>query len=61
MSGKRAKALRKAVFGNMSQKVRRYAHVDGGRINIGLRRSYQQLKDTYKNLNCEGKRRMNQL
>jgi len=45
MRGARAKAIRKKVYGDQSQRQRRYSRDENGTIyNIGLRRTYQNTK-----------------
>ncbi len=45
MNTKKAKALRKQIYGGMSLKVRNYARkADGSIVNTGLRAMYQEAK-----------------
>ncbi len=45
MRGKKAKSIRKSVYGEKSIRARRYARNEAGTItNLGLRRTYQASK-----------------
>ena len=45
MNGKKAKKLRKEVYGDMSPRVKHYARMKNGQIvNAGLRYKYQKAK-----------------
>ena len=44
MRAKKAKKLRKQIYGEFSHLPRKYSQVKGGKINIGLRAVYLKAK-----------------
>lgn len=49
MRGKKAKQIRKAVFGELSTKERTYKKSDAGQVfELGLRKQYRLVKEMYK-------------
>ncbi len=44
MRGKKAKAIRKDIYGDHSHRVREYKTIDGARLNVGFRELYLHVK-----------------